>query len=133
MSSAAVRIGTLRVTRILMDGCFGLNSPLRQYFSLYWAFSHREGERRESIDERKHVQTTPPTPTASTAGPCATIIHISKTPRRWKFIQHHCTTRPPPREFGANSFKSKLLLQGPHHLGKKTGSPMGVLFCKHGA
>ena len=35
-------------------GCFGLNSPLRQYFSLYWAVSQREGERRE-----KNVQTTP--------------------------------------------------------------------------
>ena len=28
-------------------GCFGLNGPLRQYFSLYRAVSHREGERNE--------------------------------------------------------------------------------------
>ena len=28
-------------------GCFGLNSPLRQYFSLYWAVSQREGEGKE--------------------------------------------------------------------------------------
>ena len=28
-------------------GCFGLNGPLRQYFSLYWAVSQREGERKE--------------------------------------------------------------------------------------
>ena len=28
-------------------GCFGLNGPLRQYFSLYRAVSQREGERRE--------------------------------------------------------------------------------------
>ena len=28
-------------------GCFGLNGPLRQYFSLYQAVSQREGERRE--------------------------------------------------------------------------------------
>ena len=28
-------------------GCFGFNSPLRQYFSLYLAVSKREGERRE--------------------------------------------------------------------------------------
>ena len=27
--------------------CFGLNGPLRQYFSLYWAVSQREGERNE--------------------------------------------------------------------------------------
>ena len=28
-------------------GCFGLNDPLRQYFSLYRAVSQREGERKE--------------------------------------------------------------------------------------
>ena len=28
-------------------GCFGLNGPLRQYFSLYLAVSQREGERKE--------------------------------------------------------------------------------------
>ena len=27
-------------------GCFGLNGPLRQYFSLYRAVSQREGERK---------------------------------------------------------------------------------------
>ena len=34
-------------------GCFGFNSPLRQYFSLYLAVSKRKGERREMKDERK--------------------------------------------------------------------------------
>ena len=29
-------------------GCFGLNGPLRQYFSLYRAVSQREGERKRS-------------------------------------------------------------------------------------
>ena len=28
-------------------GCFGLNGPLRQYFSLYRAVSQREGERKK--------------------------------------------------------------------------------------
>ena len=28
-------------------GCFGFNSPLRQYFSLYRTVSQREGERKE--------------------------------------------------------------------------------------
>ena len=28
-------------------GCFGLNGPLRQYFSLYRAVSQRDGERKE--------------------------------------------------------------------------------------
>ena len=35
------------------------NGPLRQYFSLYWAVSQREGERIEMIDERRNVHTTP--------------------------------------------------------------------------
>ena len=47
-------------------------------------------------DERKNVQTTPPAPTASAVGLCPTLIQISRTPRHWKFTQHHCTTRPPP-------------------------------------
>ena len=29
-------------------GCFGLNGPLRQYFSLYRAASQREGERKRT-------------------------------------------------------------------------------------
>ena len=41
-------------------GCFGINGPLRQYFSLYRAVSQREGrKKREMIDERKNVQTSP--------------------------------------------------------------------------
>ena len=31
----------------LVVGCFGFNGPFRQYFSLYWAISQREGERGE--------------------------------------------------------------------------------------
>ena len=38
----------------------------------------------------------PPAPTASVVGPCPTLIQISRTPRHWKFTQHHRTTRPPP-------------------------------------
>ena len=30
-------------------GCFGFNGPLRQYFSLYWVVSQREGKREERI------------------------------------------------------------------------------------
>ena len=41
----------------------------------------------------------PPAPTASAIGPCPTIIQISKTPRHWKFTQHHRTTRPPPQDW----------------------------------
>ena len=41
----------------------------------------------------KHPQ---PAPTASAVSPCPTMIQISRTPRHWKFTQHHRTTRPPP-------------------------------------
>ena len=40
-------------------GCSGFNGPLRQYFSLCRTVSQRERERKEVIDERKNVQTTP--------------------------------------------------------------------------
>ena len=33
--------------RLWLVGCFGLNGPLRQYFSLYQAVSQTEGERKE--------------------------------------------------------------------------------------
>ena len=39
--------------------CFGFNGPLRQYFSLYRAVSQRVRKKREKIDERKKIQTTP--------------------------------------------------------------------------
>ena len=38
----------------------------------------------------------PPAPTASTIGPCPTVIQVSRTPWHWKFTQHLRTTRPPP-------------------------------------
>ena len=37
-----------------------------------------------------------PAPTVSAVSPCPTIIQVSRTPRHWKFTQHHRTTRPPP-------------------------------------
>ena len=40
----------------------------------------RGRKKRETIDERKNVQATPIAPTASTVGPCPTIIQFSRTP-----------------------------------------------------
>ena len=37
----------------------------------------------------------PPTPTASTIGPCPTVIQVSRMPRHCKFTQHLHTSRPP--------------------------------------
>ena len=35
------------LSKCWLVGCFGFNGPLRQYFSLYWAVSQREGGRGE--------------------------------------------------------------------------------------
>ena len=79
-------------------GCFGLNGPLRQYFSLYRAVSQREGEREEKrIDESKKVQTTPTRTYYKRSRPLPYCNPNCRTPRQWKFTQHHRTTRPPPR------------------------------------
>ena len=42
-------------------GCFGLNGPLRLYFSLYRVVSQKEGERKRNDrrEERINAQTTP--------------------------------------------------------------------------
>ena len=52
------------------------------------------------IDEKKMSKQPPSAPTASAVGPCPTDIQISRTPRHWKFTQHHRTTRPPPHCLG---------------------------------
>ena len=86
-------------TLLILVGClvvFGLNDPLRQYFSLYRVVSQREGEREEKGQMRvKMSKQSPPAPTARAVGPCPTLIQTSRTPRHWKFTQDHCTTRPP--------------------------------------
>ena len=82
-------------------GCFGFNGPLRQYFSLYRAVSQREGEREEKrIDESKNVQTTPTRTYYKRSRPLPYCNPNCRTPRHWKFTQHHRTTRPPSPLFG---------------------------------
>ena len=77
-------------------GCFGFNGPLRQYFSLYRAVSQREGrKRRERIDESTNVQTTPTRTYCKCSRPLPYCNPNRRTPRHWKFTQHHRTTRPP--------------------------------------
>ena len=76
-------------------GWFEFNSPLRQYFSLYWAISQRSRQKRDMIDEWKKSKQPPPAPAASAVGTCPMVIQISMTPRPWKFNQHHHTTHHP--------------------------------------
>ena len=74
-------------------GCFRFNGPLRQYFSLYRAVSQREGEREEKrIDESKNVQTTPTRTYYKRSRPLPYCNPSCRTPRHWKFTQHHRTT-----------------------------------------
>ena len=48
------------------------------------------------IDERKNVQTTPTRTYCKHRRPLPYSFQISRTPRHWKFAQHHRSTRPPP-------------------------------------
>ena len=84
-------------------GCLGFNGPLRQYFSLYQAVSQREEEREEKrIDESKNVQTNPTRTYYKRSRPSPYCNPNCRTPRHWKFTQHHRTTRPPPLSFFVN-------------------------------
>ena len=50
-------------------------------FILYQAVSQRGKKKRKKIEERKKMsKQPPPAPTASTIGPCPTVIQISRTP-----------------------------------------------------
>ena len=55
-----------------------------------------QGERGERIDESKNVQTTPTRTYCKRNRPLPYCNQNCRTPRHWKFTQHHRTTRPPP-------------------------------------
>ena len=107
----------------LLVGCFGFNSPLRQYFSLYRAVSQREGERRERIDESKNVQTTPTRTYCKRNRPLPYCNQNCRTPRHWKFTQHHRTTRSPRSLWETARYRLKYCLKGPLNP-KPTNQPM---------
>ena len=82
---------------IWLVGCFGLNGPLRQYFSLYRTVSQRQGKkRREKIEASKNVQTTLTRTYCKRNRPLPYYHPNCRTPRHWKFTQHLRTTLPPP-------------------------------------
>ena len=98
---------------VWLVGCFGFNSPLRQYFSLYRAVSRREGEREEKrIDESKNVQTTPTRTYYKRSRPLPYCNPNCRTPRHWKFTQHHRTARPPPWKYGIMNDLHEIGLKG---------------------
>ena len=55
----------------------------------------RGRKRRERIDESKTVQTTPTRTYCKCSRPLSYYNPNCRTPRHWKFTQHHRTTRPP--------------------------------------
>ena len=65
----------------------------------FWGFSfllsQREGERGERTDESKNIQTTPSRTYCKRNRPLSYCNQNCRTPRQWKFTQHHRTTRPP--------------------------------------
>ena len=75
---------------------FEFNGPLRQYFSLYRAVSQRGRKRRERTDESKNIQTTPTRTYCQCSRPLPYWNPNCRTPKHWKFTQHHRTTRPLP-------------------------------------
>ena len=61
------------------------------------------GEREERTDESKKVQTTPTRTYCKRNRPLPYCNQNCRTPRHWKFTQHHRTTRPPPPTVGSTS------------------------------
>ena len=56
----------------------------------------RGRKRRERIDENKNVQTTPTRTYCKRSRPLRYCNPNFRTPRHWKFTQHHRTNRPSP-------------------------------------
>ena len=56
----------------------------------------RGRKRRERIDESKNVQTTPTRNYCKCSRPLPYCNPNCRTPRHWKFTQHHRTTQPFP-------------------------------------
>ena len=65
-------------------------------FAWLSAFSGYNIGCKHSLHLEKMSKQSSPAPTVSAVSPCFTIIQVSRTPRHWKFTQHHRTTRPLP-------------------------------------
>ena len=92
-------LGNKTFTKIglLLDGCFGfLRRPFETVFqSISGRLPKRGRKRKERIDESKNVHTTPTRTYCKCSRPLPYCNPNCRTPRHWKFTQHHCTIRPP--------------------------------------
>ena len=81
---------------------------LRPFETLFQSISgllpERGRKKREMIDERKNVQTTPTRTYCKRHSPLLYYHPNCKTPRHWTFSQHHRTTRPPPNQVLMTAF-----------------------------
>ena len=66
---------------------------LRPFETVFQSISDLEKEEEKKNNKREeNVQRNSPAPTLSAAGPCTSVIQISRTPRHWKFYpapSHH--------------------------------------------
>ena len=92
-------IHTIHTWKILVGWLVVLGlTALWDSISVYIGPSPKEREkmRRERIDESKNVQTTPTRTYCKCSRSLPYCNPNCRTPRHWKFTQHHRTTRPPP-------------------------------------
>ena len=78
-----------------------VNEPsVRAFETVFQSISGRLPKRgrksKERIDESKNVHTTPTRTHCKCNRPLPYCNPDCRTPRHWKFTQHHRTTRPPP-------------------------------------
>ena len=87
---------------------------VRPFETVFQSISGRLPERgrkkTEMIDESKNVQTTPTRTHCKCSRPLPYCNPNCRTPRHWKFTQHHCTTRPPPAMVLGNFQSHSMLL-----------------------
>ena len=77
-------------------GWFWVKQPFETVFqSISGRLPKRGRERKERIEESKNVQTTPTRTYCKCSRPLPYCNLNCRTPRHWKFTQHHRTTRPP--------------------------------------
>ena len=79
----------------LVGWLFWVKRPFETVFqSISSRLPKRGRKRRERIDESKNVQTTPTRTYCKCSRPLPYCHPNCRTPRHWKFTQHHRTTRP---------------------------------------
>ena len=86
----------------LVGWLFWVERPFETVFqSISGRLPKRGRKRKEGIAESKNVQTTPTHTYCKSNRPLPYCNQNCRTPRHWKFTQHHRTTRPPPKVIGA--------------------------------